>query len=618
MTQISSTPGSSIAKTTLPALFLQTVERHGAKDALLSKIEGRYRSISYREYKSRVESASAGLLSLNVGVGDRVAILSENRPEWVIADQAVLALGAVTVPIYPTLTPDQIAYLLNDAGVRVMVVSGAEQLQRVMSIRAEVPSLEHVIVLDSEFRTPRGQKALAWSDFLEAGATRIDATREERLRRLEALRPDDLASIVYTSGTTGEPKGAMLTHWNFASNALTAAELMGIRASDVQLSFLPLSHVLERVVNYALMARGVAIAYAEGFDSIPQNLLEVRPTLLAAVPRVLEKVHARTMDNLSREPFARREAFYMALELGEYFHQVMDADGRVAFPLNAMYQAADRLVFRKFRERLGGRLRLILSGAAPLHAEVGGFFRAAGIPVIEGYGLTETAPVLTLNPVHRPKYGTVGQTIPGVTLMIAPDGEILAKGPNVMKGYWNKEQATREVIDSEGWFHTGDIGAFDSEGYLTIVDRKKELMVLSNGKNVAPQPIENALKGYPLIEQAVLVGEGRNYISALLVPAWEAVERFARERGITYDERAELLDVLAIRERFDAAVAEVNAGLAPFEQIKRYTLVPQEFTQESGELTPSLKVKRRVIAEKYRSQIEGLYVQSDTRSAVRA
>ncbi len=618
MTQISMTPGAPSQKTTLPALFHQTVERHGAKDALLVKVEGRYQAINYREFKRQADFSSAHLLSMKVGVGDRVAILGENRPEWVIIDQATLALGGVTVPIYPTLPPDQIAYILNDAGVRVIAVSSADQLQRVMSIRSDVPSLEHVIMFDPAPDAPHAQKIVRWDKFLATGATLMEATRDERSRRLEALRPDDLASIVYTSGTTGEPKGAMLTHWNFASNALTAAELLGIRASDIQLSFLPLSHVLERVVSYALISRGVAIAYAENFDSIALNLREVRPTLMVAVPRVLSKIHDRTMDSLRQESFAKREAFYMALELGAYYHEVMDAEGRVTFPLNAMYFSADRLVFRQFREMLGGRLRLIFSGAAPLPAEIGQFFRAAGIPVVEGYGLTETSPVLTLNPVHRPKYGTVGQTIPGVTLMIAPDGEILAKGPNVMRGYWNKEEATRQVIDSEGWFHTGDIGMLDPEGYLRVVDRKKELLVLSNGKNVAPQPLENALKAHAIIEHAVVIGEGRHHVAALLVPAWDVVERLALELGLAADDRAALLDEPAVRERFDTAVSAVNSLRAPFEQIKRYAVLATEFTQEGGELTPSLKVKRRVIDQKYRSEIDGMYALAETRTPVRA
>lgn len=617
MTQISSTPGAPSHKTTLPALFHQSVDRHGAKDALLAKVEGRYQSISYREFKRLVDCVSAHLLSLKVGVGDRVALLSENRPEWVICDQATLALGGVTVPIYPTSTPEQIAYILNDAGVRVMVVSTAEQFEGLLRIRKDVPSLEHVILLDAAHGPSQGLSIISWNDLISAGASMLEASREERTRRLEALRPDDLASIVYTSGTTGEPKGAMLTHWNFASNALTAADILGLRSSDRQLSFLPLSHVLERVVSYALISKGVAIAYAESSDTLAQNLLEVRPTLMVAVPRVLEKIYARTMEQLEREPFFKREAFYMALELGDYFYEVMDAEGRVTFPVSTMYQAADRLVFSRFRQNLGGRLRLILSGAAPLRPEIGKFFRSAGIPVVEGYGLTETSPVLTLNPVHRPKYGTVGQTIPGVTLMIASDGEILAKGPNVMRGYWNKEEATRKMIDAEGWLHTGDIGTLDAEGYLRIIDRKKELLVLSNGKNVAPQPIENALCAQGIIEQAVVLGEGRSYVSALLVPAWETLEREAREQGLTWNDRAELLEERLIRERFEKAVDTVNSMLAPFEQIKRFTLLASPFSQEGGELTPSLKLKRRVIAKKYQAQIDSLYAATETRMAVR-
>lgn len=617
MTQISSTPGSQLQKTTLPALFSQTVERHGAKDALLSKTEGRFHAVSYREFKRQVDSACAHLLALKLGVGDRVAILSENRPEWLVMDQAILAAGGVTVPIYPTLTPEQVAAVLNDAGVRVIATSDTAQLERVMRIRAQVPSLEHVLVFDAAASSP-ADRFLDWNAFLAAGASKLEATREERARRLEALRPDDLASIVYTSGTTGEPLGAMLTHWNLASNALSCAELMDLRASDRHLSFLPLSHVLERMAAYAMVARGVAIAFAESPDTLPENLLEVRPTLLVAVPRVLAKIHARMLEEVDQEPFLKREAFYMGLDLAEYYHEVMDADGRVPFPLNAMYQATDRMLFTRLRAQLGGRLRLVLSGAAPLRPEVGQFFRAVGIPVIEGYGLTETAPVLTLNPLHRPKYGTVGQTVPGVTLMIAPDGEILAKGPNVMRGYWNKEDATRAVFDHEGWLHTGDIGTLDMEGYLRIIDRKKELLLLSNGKNVAPQPIESALLAQPFIEQAVVVGEGRHYLTALIVPDWQQVERLAREGDLAHDDRALLLEQRPIRERFDAAIAAVNATLAPFEQIKRYTLLTCDLTEASGDLTPSLKLKRRVIARKFQPQIEAMYTGAEARMPVRA
>lgn len=614
MTQISSTPGSQFQKTTLPALFSQTVERHGAKDALLFKLEGRYHAVSYREFKRQVDSACAHLLTLKLGVGDRVAILSENRPEWLVMDQAILAAGGVTVPIYPTLTSEQIAAVLHDAGVRVIAVSGAAQRERVMRMRAAIPSLEHVIVFDAG----NGAPMLDWNAFLATGASRLDATREERARRLEALRPDDLASIVYTSGTTGESLGAMLTHWNLASNAMSCAELMDLRASDLHLSFLPLSHVLERMAAYALIARGVAIAFAESVDTLAENLREVRPTVLVAVPRVLAKFHARMRERIEQEPFLKREAFYMGIELAEYYHEVMDADGRVAFPLNAMYHATDRLLFARLREQLGGRLRLVLSGAAPLLPEVGQFFRAVGIPVIEGYGLTETAPVLTLNPVHRPKYGTVGQTVAGVTLMIAPDGEILAKGPNVMRGYWNKEDATRAIFDSDGWLRTGDIGTLDREGYLRIIDRKKELLLLSNGKNVAPQPIESALLAQPFIEQAVVIGEGRHFLTALLTPDWQQVERLARELGLACDERALLIEQAPIRERFDAAIAAINSQRAPFEQIKRYTLLGCELSEANGELTPSLKLKRRVIAAKYQAEIDAMYAGVETRMPVRA
>ncbi|HEY9855820.1 MAG TPA: long-chain fatty acid--CoA ligase, partial [Stenomitos sp.] len=580
--------------TTLPAIFQQTIAQFGDRPALMFKDGGRYRSFTYREFNRRVDHLSAFLMEAGVGHGERVALLSENRPEWVIADQALLAIGAIDVPIYPTLTGPQVAQLLNDCEAKAALVSTRAQLDKLLSVAADIPSLELVLVMD-EVDGHLPERVMRFEAALRQGEASRDRMQDALKGRREAIRPDDLASIVYTSGTTGEPKGAMLTHRNFTSNALTAAGVLGVESTDIELSFLPLSHVFERVVYYALLSSGATIAYAESIETLPQNLIEVRPTLLVSVPRVLEKIYARTLEKIEHDAPLKREVFYAALEIGEFFHKVMNEEGRVVFPTNVLYQAADRLVFKQIREALGGRLRFIVSGAAPLAAEIGRFFQITGVPVVEGYGLTETSPVLAFNPPDRPKFGTVGRPLDGVEVRLAPDGEIIARGPNVMKGYWGNEAATREVLDQDGWFHTGDIGRFDDEGYLSIIDRKKEILVMSNGKKVAPQPIENRLQMHPIIEQAMLIGEKRHYITALIVPDPVIAERMAKDAGIEWSNTSELLASPTVHAAVAEAIAHENRGLAAFEQIKRFELLPHAFSQESGELTPTLKLKRRII-----------------------
>lgn len=592
---------------TIPAIFRETVTAYSAKDALLVKEKGRYRAMSYREFHDRVTQTASALVELGVGPGDRVAILSENRPEWLIVDQAVLSLGAVLVPIYTTLTPDQVRYILADSAAKLAFGSTETLVAKVLQVRGDLPALEHVFSFE-EIPTRRFQpKIRSFAEVLSAGEDAMERTERVRAELSSKIEPNWLASLVYTSGTTGEPKGAMLSHGNFASNAMAVTQMLDIDHTDTTLSFLPLSHVLERIACYVAISKGVTIAFAESIDKLAANIQEVRPTYLVCVPRVLEKIHDRVMQAVELEAPIKREIFWLAQDVGEQFHTTMQEYGRVPFPTNVLYELADRLVLGKLRERLGGRLRFIISGSAPLPRHVGEFFRNAGIPVIEGYGLTETSPVITLNPPERPRFGTVGKPIPGVTVRIAEDGEILCKGPNVMEGYWHKPEATREALDADGWFHTGDIGEFDAEGYLRIVDRKKELIVMSNGKKVAPQPIENALKEDPLVEQAVLVGEGRNYITALLVPSREAIERWARQHGLEADSLEDLVALPEVRAQFDAIVARINGRLAQYEQIKSYALLASEWTPESGELTPSMKVKRRVVADRYRDRIEALY-----------
>lgn len=593
---------------TIPAIFRETVAAFSTKDAILFKQSGRYCPISYREFHEHVGHLASALIELGIEPGDRVAILSENRPEWLIADQAILSLGAVVVPIYPTLIADQITYLLEDAGVKAAFCSTAGQVSKIQQASERVSSLEFLVQFEGEIASKRAESRVkAFSDVVAHGAEAAERTERERAERASRITPQWLASIVYTSGTTGEPKGAMLSHGNFVSNALATLEIIDVDYQDVALSFLPLCHVYERIAYYVAISRGITIAFAESIETVGQNVREVQPTYMAAVPRVLEKVHSRILSGLSTEEPLRQEAFWLALELGQVYHATMADVGRVAFPTNALYALADRLVLSRVRQQLGGRLRFIMSGSAPLPASIGAFFQACGIPIVEGYGMTETAPIITINPPERPRFGTVGKPIAGVTVRIAPDGEILCKGPNVMEGYWHKPEATREVLDTEGWFHTGDIGTFDPEGYLRILDRKKELVVMSNGKKVAPQPLENELRQDPLIDQAMICGEGRNYLTALVVPDLPALERWATERDLSFHSTEELVAHPLVRQRVDETIARINSARAPFEQIKRYSLLAREWTPDGGELTLTLKLKRRVIAERYRDRIEGLY-----------
>jgi long-chain acyl-CoA synthetase len=592
---------------TLPRLFQQAVDRHGDRPALSSKRDGAFRAMTYTEFGQRARALSAYLIEIGLGVGERVAILSENRPEWVIADQAIAGAGGVSVPIYPTLIPSQVAYILNDSTAAVAVVSTLAQRDKLLSLGSQLGHLKTILVMEELPEPDPSGRIRSFALALTAGEELLDRHSGELSRRREALRPDDLASIVYTSGTTGEPKGAMLTHGNFTSNCLAAASCFDLGPGDIELSFLPLSHVFERIVNYVALHSGATIAFAESIETLAQNLLEVRPTFLCAVPRVLEKLYQRIQARIETEPPLRREVFYAALEIGEFFHKVMQEEGRVVFPTNTLYHAADRLVFKQIRASLGGRLRFIVSGAAPLSPEIARFFQVAGLPVIEGYGMTESSPIITLNPPERPKIGTVGQALPGVSVRIAPDGEVVAKGPNIMKGYWNNDDATREAIDAEGWLYTGDLGSLDEDGYLTILDRKKELIVLSNGKKVAPQPIENRLTTQALLEQAMLVGEGRNYVTALLVLNQGEASRMAEGLNLSWHSPAELVALGPVQEAIARVIDQENARVAPFEQIKRWKVLARPFSQEEDELTPTLKLKRRVIVEHFRSEIEQLY-----------
>jgi len=586
--------------------ILTHLEAHFRKpDLLRYKAAGAWRDIPTEEFAATVRALSLGLQSKGIAKGDRVAILSENRPEWTAFDHAILNLGAVTVPIYSTLLADQIRFILDNSQSKALVLSTQAQLEKVGPILSSLPAIQTVVILDPPAQGAPA-RAVPWTDLLRAGeaAQRADPRRFETTR--SGITRQDLASILYTSGTTGDPKGVMLTHGNFASNVDATLRIIPFSETDVTLSFLPLTHVFERMVEFAYLSAGATIAYAESIDAVPQNLLEIRPTVMASVPRLFEKVHARILDSVQTSSFVKRLIFALALKVGGANARAMLAGRKAPLAVRLLHPVTDHLVFVKVRERLGGRLRFLISGGAPLSPEIAEFFHAAGIRILEGYGLTETSPVIAVSTLDRTRIGTVGPIVPGVEVRIAEDGEILVRGPNVMKGYFRDEAATRAAI-KDGWFATGDIGLIDPDGFLKITDRKKEVLKTSGGKMVAPQPIENLLKTDRFISQAVLIGDRRKFISALVVPDHAWLESYAKLKGIPYTRVEELLENPRIVDLMRRRIEAKMAGLPSYETIKKFRLLPREMTPESGELTPTLKVKRRVVEKKYASEIESMY-----------
>jgi long-chain acyl-CoA synthetase len=563
--------------------------------------------IGTKELFERIRDLALGFASLGVSRGDRVAIVSESRPEWLMCDMAILALGAVTAPIYPTLGGAQVRYILDDAGARLAIVSTALQLKKVQEVRHLLPALEAVVVMDEGAASKASVMGL--EEVARRGHEQITSSwgaAKAFREQAREVRPEQLATIIYTSGTTGEPKGVMLTHANLVSNLFAAQECLQLTPDDVALSFLPLSHGFERMASFLYLFTGTTMIFAESLDTIGRDIAAVRPTLVTGVPRVYEKMQARILEKAQAAPRAKAALFKWGLGAATRRARA-ELRGKRVNPLTALQAGiADRLVFSKVRAGVGGRLRIAVSGSAPLPVSVMEFFSAIGLPIVEGYGLTETSPILTVNPPKALRLGSVGKAVRDVEIRIGQDGEILARGANIMAGYYNKPEATAEVL-ADGWFHTGDIGTLDEQGYLTITDRKKDLIVTSGGKKIAPQPIENTLKRSPLVSEAVVLGDRQKYAAALIVPDFVALERRLKDLGRPPGERAELVtreDVLGL---YDEIVAGLNRELSQYERIKRFALLPQEFSIDSGELTPTLKVKRKVVGEKWREVIEGLY-----------
>jgi long-chain acyl-CoA synthetase len=570
--------------------------------------DGGIDGLSSKEFFERVRDVSLGLAALGIGPGDRVAIVSESRPEWLIADLAALAAGAVTVPVYPTLSAAQARYILDDSSAKAAIVSSREQLGKIQDVRHQLPSLGAVVLIEG-WTPADSPSVMSFDGLAERGHRRMTgewgAGREFR-DAARRVSPDQLATIIYTSGTTGEPKGVMLTHANLVSNLKAGAHVLQLSQDDVALSFLPLSHGFERTVAYIYLFSGVTIAFAESFDTIGRDIAAARPTLLTGVPRVFEKLHARIMEKGLATPGVQGAIFRWAVGVGAA-RGAAELRGRRPGAVGRLQGAlADRLVFAKIRQRLGDRVRYLVSGSAPLSASIAEFFQGVGLPIIEGYGLTETSPILTVNPPAAPRVGTVGKALPGIELRIAQDGEILARGPNIMSGYYNKPEATSDVI-RDGWFHTGDIGTIDDQGYLTITDRKKDLLVTSGGKKIAPQPIETILKRNPLVAEAVVLGDRRKYAAALIVPEFRALERRLTELGRPPGTRAELCTRSDVLGLYQEIIDGLNRDLAQFERIKKIAVLPAEFSIDSGELTPTLKVRRKIVEAKYRDTIEGIY-----------
>jgi len=589
---------------TLTDIFALTID-HDRPVAMKYKKGDRWAEISLAEFRDTVRWFSTGLRTLGVKPGDRVAILSENRPEWAMGDFGILCAAAITVPIYPTLLGWQIEYILNDSGSVACIASTEEQLHKLIDIRSHCPHLHTIIVADAIAELPPGvmtfEHVVAEGRKYEGeqGRARFDELRTSR-------KPGELATIVYTSGTTGNPKGAMLTHGNIASNVGSVCKVLPLQAGWVAMSILPLSHILERTADYAYFYRGAVIAYAESVLKVGENLQEVKPDVFAAVPRLFEKMRSRILDTVAAGSGLKQKIFAWALKIAEERLPYRVDNAEMPSGLKVRSAIADKLVFKKILGRLGGRVKFVLSGGAPLSPELAAFFIGAGLEILEGYGLTETSPVIAVNTPTKRRIGSVGPLIPGVEVKIADDGEILSRGPHIMQGYFNNPEATSQAIDQEGWFHTGDIGVME-DGFLRITDRKKDIIINAYGKNIAPQPLEALLKSSPYIGTPVLIGDRRKFLIALIVPNFEKLERDAAAMGIHAASHEDLVSNERVKGIFQAEIDRFNQSLDRQEKIRRFALLPRDFTIDEDEITPSLKVKRKMIDKKYKDIIDGMY-----------
>ena len=587
-----------------PALtkcFLDAVDQRANPRAQMYRTAEGWRAYSFAEMLRRIAGLSKALAALGVKAGDRVGLFAPNSPEWHVADFAVLGLGAVDVPIYYNESPERLEYIWNDAGVKVAIVSGETQARKVAASRAKIPALEKIICVNAPEEL-RGE----FLDYAMLIAAANDADIAEYRRAAANVQPQQLATLIYTSGTTGEPKGVMLTHANLTSNSIDATSAVGYFPGDVQLSFLPLSHVYERIFDYTALFHRVTVAYLEKIEDAAKALIEVRPTIAAAVPRVFEKTYANIVEKGHQETGLKRKIFDWALRVAEEAVPWRAYGKDVSAGVKVRWAIADRLVYSKIRAGIGGRMRVFYSGGAPLAVGLAEFFWSVGVPIYQGYGLTESSPVISTNTPNENKVGTVGRPIRNCEVKIANDGEILARGPNIMQGYYRKPEATREALSPDGWLRTGDIGHLDADGYLVITDRKKELLKTAAGKFVAPAPIEIKLRTSPYIANAMVVGDTKKFVSALIVPNRTAIAAKALAEGIALDGERISNDAWA-RELIGAEIERLTENLAQYERPKRFALIDRDFTVEGGELTHALKLKRRVVLQKYSDTIAQLY-----------
>jgi len=597
-----------MAYTTIPGMFIESTKANVDRLAYFEKVGGEWIEYKFGEVRNIVEKFAAGLASLGLKKDDKVGIQSANCPRWAFSDYAIASIGAVSVTVYPTLIASQIKYIIDDSDTQYVITQDQSQTDKILEFIQDSPKLKGIIAMDNTHDPAKN--IIGFDHMLELGEKYIKDNKFTLENASKDIKPDDILTLIYTSGTTGNPKGVMLTHDNLISNVLAGAKHIDFGTEDTFLSLLPLSHVFERMTgHYTGFSLGSRTYYAENMDTIGDNLIEVKPTIVIAVPRVFEKINAKVVDKVSNDPAIRQKIFWWAVGVGKEAAKLLTRGKKPTGALGFKFKIADKLVFSKLKDKVGGKLRFFVSGGAPLSKEVGEFFASANIPILEGYGLTETSPVITANQEALYKFGTVGCLIDKVQVKIADDGEILCKGPNVMKGYYKNPEATAEAIDKDGWFHTGDIGMFDEDNYLKITDRKKSILVTAGGKNIAPAPLEIALTSSKYIEQALAIGDRRKFVSALLVPSFEVLEEWAKDKDIDTSDRQTFVNHHLVYELLEKEVAKTMEKFSRYEQIKKFAVLPNEWTIESGETTPKLSVKRKVVEKNYTKDIEKIYAE---------
>ena len=597
------------ARKTVPDLFLWLVEERSKitnTDLMRRKVEGKFEGISTDEFKNQTELFALGLAALGVSRGDKVAIISENRPEWVYSDMGILGIGAIDVPLYPSLTDASVEFILHNSESKCVIVSNKFQLNKILKVRERLRTTKTIIILNEKDMIIDTDGLYSFNDVQELGKVFKSHHPNYFNENLKLAKEDDLCTIIYTSGTTGEPKGVMLTHRNIMSNVRAVLSILPIDHNDVFLSFLPLCHIFERMGGYYTgFSCGGTICYAESIETVAQDILTVHPTIITSVPRLFERIYSKVMKNVESQSAGKQKIFNWAISVGKEYLKAKKG-GSVSVTLNIKFKAASKLVFGKLQAKMGGKLRFFVSGGAALSKDLGEFFEAIGIVILEGYGLTESSPVIAVSKLDDYKFGTVGKILPGVEVKIASDGEILAQGPNIMQGYYKNKKETDSVI-MNGWLHTGDIGMFDVDGFLMITDRKKHLFKTTAGKYIAPTPIESLFLSSKYIDQFILIGDKRIFLSALIVPDFESLKDYAKQQNIIYSSDEDLIINKQIVDFYDKEISKLGKKLANFERVRKFRLLAKPFTLDSGEITPSLKYRRKIIEEHYKHLIEEMY-----------